>query len=268
MPATRLTPDSSDDIERVVAVEAPISIEINGLGYAVMMGTPADLVEFATGFALTERLVSGLSDILDVEVHGLDHGWLIRMQVNDERYEPVRARVRHRLADSGCGLCGVENLEQALRPIPPVGKPAPIGIGAIFAALGQLDAHQSLGRATGAVHAAAFCDEHGHVLCTREDVGRHNSFDKLIGAVLRQELDLARGFVLLSSRCSYELVEKAAVAGVTMLVTISAPTTLAVERSRSCGLSLISLARADAVLVMNDPHGLFAPQPSPIAVKR
>jgi FdhD protein len=243
--------------QRMIAVEAPIAIEVNGLGYAVMMATPDDLVDFGTGFALTERLVVSGDEILEVTPHETDKGWLLRIWIEEHRFSAGRERVRHRVADSGCGLCGLENLEQALRPLPqiktkPVAQPA-----AIFRALSQIAGHQALSQATGAVHAAALCNDDGSILSVREDVGRHNSFDKLIGACNRDGLPLERGFVLLSSRCSYELVEKAALAGVPLLVTISAPTSLAVERSRACGLTLVSLARHDSMLIVNDPHHLF-----------
>lgn len=244
---------------RVVAVEAPVAIEVNGLGYAVMMATPADLVDFGTGFAFSEGLVTNSADIIDVEPIEVEQGWLLRMRIAERCFAAVRDRIRHRVTDSGCGLCGLENLEQALRPLGRIDAIPDARAPAIFTALLALQEHQLLGQATGAVHAAALCDRKGNILCVREDVGRHNSFDKLIGAAKRGQLSLGKGFVLLSSRCSYELVEKAALAGVPMLVTISAPTTLAVERSKACGLTLISLARADAMLVMNDPHEIFAP---------
>lgn len=254
----RQSPDAAAAGERVLAVEAPVAVEVNGLGYAVMMATPADLEDFGAGFALTERLAGRPSDIVDVEAHALEKGWLLRVTVREDGFAAVRERVRHRVADSGCGLCGLENLEQAIRPLPAVAAVPRARPAALFAALAALRDHQPLGAATGAAHGAALCADDGRILEAREDVGRHNAFDKLIGACLRQDRPLDEGFVLLTSRCSYELVEKAAVAGVPMLVTISAPTSLAVERARECGLTLVSLARSDSVLVMNDPHQLFA----------
>lgn len=241
----------------MVAVEAPVAIEVNGLGYAVMMATPTDLVDFGTGFALTERLIEGVQDIIDIEPHSLEQGWLLRITLEERCFAPVRERVRHRVTESGCGLCGLENLEQALRPLPITAPASQLAPQALFAALHALQARQPLGAATGAVHGAALCDSEGGIIGVREDVGRHNAFDKLIGAAMREGWPLGCGFVLLTSRCSYELVEKAAVAAVPMLVTISAPTSLAVERARECGLTLVSLARPDAMLVMNDPHRLF-----------
>lgn len=258
LPVFRQGLDKAGAATRTVAVEAPVAVEVNGLGYAVMMATPADLVDFGAGFAFSEGLAAGLGDIIDIEPVELEQGWLLRMRIEEDRFARVRDRIRHRLSDSGCGLCGLENLEQAVRPLPLIAAVPKVAPSAIFHALSQLEAHQSLGRATGAAHAAALCDEGGHILCVREDVGRHNGFDKLIGAAHREGRALAEGFVLLSSRCSYELVQKAALAGVPLLATISAATTLAVEQSRACGLTLVSLARPDALLVMNDPHESFA----------
>lgn len=244
--------------ERVVAVEAPIAIEVNGLGYAVMMATPDDLVDFGTGFALTERLVAVREDVLEVTPHQTDKGWILRIWVEEHRFSAVRERVRHRVADSGCGLCGLENLEQALRPLPHVKMQPAAKSPAIFLALSRLKKYQALSQATGAVHAAALCDDDGAILLVREDVGRHNSFDKLIGAAALNDLSMASGFVLLSSRCSYELVEKAVVVGVPLLVTISAPTSLAVDMSKACALTLVSLARSDSILVLSDPYKSFS----------
>lgn len=255
----RQAPDHAAIAVRTVAVEAPVAIEINGLGYAVMMATPADLTDFGTGFVLTERLVNGIGDIIDIAPHAVEAGWLLRIRVSEHCFAAVRERVRHRVADSGCGLCGLENLEQALQPLSAIAAVPTTTVPAIFTALAALGDHQALGAATGAVHAAALCDAEGRIRLAREDVGRHNSFDKLIGATMIAGKRLDEGFVLLSSRCSYELVEKAAVAGIPMLVTISAPTSLAVQRAIESRLTLVSLARTDTVLVMNDPHGLFPP---------
>ncbi len=244
--------------QRTVPVEAPVAISFLGIGYAVMMATPADLEDFAYGFARSERLIDGAADVTGIEVRAEDKGVLLGIELVPERHNRVLARVRHRVGESSCGLCGIENLEQALRPLPLLPVPARIGAAAIFRALEAIRAHQPLNARTGAVHAAALCDAAGAVLAAREDVGRHNAFDKLVGHGLRAGLDPGAGFALLTARCSYELVEKAALAGIPLLATISAPTSLAVERAQEAGLTLVALARADSVLVMSDPHGLFA----------
>jgi len=247
---TRLTPEGGRvPISRDVPVEMPIAIELNGLGYAVMMATPADLIDFAHGFCLSERLIDAPADIVDVGTHPADHGVLLRITLVPERLDRVVERVRHRVSESSCGLCGIENLEQALRPLPQLTGPALADDAAVFRALAALRAHQPLNAATGAVHAAAMCGADGTIRLAREDVGRHNAFDKLTGAMLRAGLGWDGGFALLSARCSYELVEKAVLSGCPMLVTVSAPTSLALERASAAGLKLVALARADAALL-------------------
>jgi len=239
---------STAPIERAVAIEQPVAIEINGLGYAVMMATPADLEDFAFGFCRSERLIDRAPEVIDAEAHETPNGTILRITLIAERVDRVAERVRHRVSESSCGLCGIENLEQALRPLPAVTAKGAAEPQAIFAALEAFRAHQPLNAATGAVHGAALCSADGAIRLSREDVGRHNAFDKLIGAMARQGLDWDGGFALLSSRCSYELVEKAVLAGCPMLVTVSMATTLAVSRAAEAGLDLIVLARADAML--------------------
>jgi FdhD protein len=248
-PFTRLAADGSRrPIDREVAIEAPVAIEINGLGYAVMMATPADLTDFAWGFCLSERLIDTGTDVIDVEIHAAERGTILRIALIPERVDRVLERVRHRVSESSCGLCGIENLEQALRPLPHLTATSTAEPDAIFRALAALRAHQPLNAATGAVHAAALCSADGDIRIAREDVGRHNAFDKLIGAMTRAGADWDGGFALLSARCSYELVEKAVLAGCPLLVTVSMATSLAVDRAAEAGLKLIALARADAML--------------------
>lgn len=235
-------------ITRAVAEERPVAIEFNGIGYAVLMATPAALDDLAYGFARAERLIDAAADIVDVASHVAERGLILRVTMSAERAPRVADRVRHRVSESSCGLCGIENLEQALRPLPAVAGRTRADDAAPFRALAALRAHQPLNAATGAVHAAAACAADGAIRLVREDVGRHNAFDKLVGAMLRSGDDWEGGFALLSSRCSYELVEKAVLAGCPMLATISAPTTLAVERAAAAGLPLRVLARPDALL--------------------
>ena len=240
---------NAEAIERTVAIERPIAIEFSGVGYAVLMATPDDLADLVTGFALTERLIDRHDDILGVDDVATEHGIVIRVALTTRVASRVAARVRHRVGESSCGMCGIENLEQALRPLPAAAATWRGSSAAVFGALAALDALQPLNRLTGAVHAAAACSAEGVPLLVREDVGRHNAFDKLIGAMLRTGRAWDGGFALLTSRCSYELVEKAVLAGCPMLATISAPTSLAVERARAAGLPLHVLTRRDAVLV-------------------
>lgn len=239
---------TSEPIERAVADETPIAIEYNGLGYAVLMASAGDLEDLAYGFSHAERLIERADQIIDIDMHRAERGMLLRITLTDDRLALVAERVRHRVSESSCGLCGIENLEQALRELPVVDAGTPPEDMAVFAALAGLSAHQPLNAATGGVHAAALCGRDGSIRLVREDVGRHNGFDKLIGAMLRQGLDWDGGFALLTSRCSFELVEKAALAGCPTLVTVSAPTGLAIDRARAAGLRLIVLARPDAML--------------------
>jgi FdhD protein len=234
--------------DRIVAVEAPVAIEVDGLGYAVLMATPNDLDDLAHGFALAERLVDHVGEVVEVDTHATEAGTLLRVTLVAERHDRVADRVRHRVSESSCGLCGIENLEQALRPLPMVTARSTAGDAALFAAAAALRDHQPLAQATGATHAAALCASDGSIRLVREDVGRHNAFDKLIGAMRRGGHDWDDGFALLSSRCSFELVEKAVLAGCPMLATLSAATTLAMDRAAAAGLALRTLVRADAML--------------------
>lgn len=246
-----LGPQGDARIMRSVPVEAPIAIEVGGIGYAVMMATPADLEDYVTGFALSEGLVDHADEIGDIRTHAVEGGWVMRLNLPPQGMKTAMARARTRVTESSCGLCGIDNIEQMLRPLPPVTARISTDRHAIARALAALPAYQPLSQATGAVHAAAFCRPDGSIVMAREDVGRHNALDKLIGALARASIDPATGFFLLSARCSYELVEKTVRAGCPMLVTISAPTTLAAERAAKAGLTLVALARPDAALVLS-----------------
>jgi FdhD protein len=212
------------------------------------MATPADLEDFARGFALTEGLAKTPADVTDIGVAETDLGWIVRASLTGLGIDKLTERVRTRVAESSCGLCGIENLEAVARPLPTVPAHTALDEKAIFAALAALRDHQPLTRRTGAAHAAAFCDEAGAIRIVREDVGRHNALDKLVGALAAAGEDPAAGFILSTARCRYEIVEKAVRAGATRLVTVSLPTSMAVARAREAGLSLWSLARDDSVL--------------------
>lgn len=243
---------------RSMAVEAPVSVEVGGIGYAVMMATPTDLEDYALGFALNEGLVETPDQVERIDVHPVEGGWALRLWVPPELKARALERARQRVSESSCGLCGIENIEQVLRPLPPLTARIATDRTAIAGALAALTSHQPLGGATGAVHAAAFCSPAGEIRCVREDVGRHNALDKLIGALARTGIDPATGFILLSARCSYELVEKTVRAGCPMLITLSAPTSLAATRAAQAGLTLVALARADAALIICDAAGMIA----------
>ena len=232
--------------------EAPVALEFNGLAYAVMMATPADLEDFALGFALTEGLVKTPADLSDLAVAVVEKGWIVRATLTGLGIGQLTERVRARVAESSCGLCGIENLDAVAKPLPPVAAHEPLDEAALFAALAALREHQPLTRKTGAAHAAAFASPEGAILHAREDVGRHNALDKLIGALAAARQDPSAGFILSTARCSYEIVEKAVRAGATRLVTVSLPTSMAVARAAQAGLSLWCLARDDSVLCVNE----------------
>ncbi|WP_068073227.1 formate dehydrogenase accessory sulfurtransferase FdhD [Novosphingobium lentum] len=240
---------SPQAVDRAIPVEAPVAVEINGIGYAVMMATPADLEDYALGFCLSEQLIDRAADFDSAQASAIDGGgWMLRIQLSAERAAPLIERARVRLSEGSCGLCGIESLEQVLRPLPPVTARLAVAPAAIFAAAAALPARQPLGRRTRAVHAAAFCRPDGEIVTVREDVGRHNAFDKLIGALARDGIDPASGFVLLTARCSFELVQKAIIAGCPLLATISAASTLAADQAAAHGLRLASLVRPDSYL--------------------
>jgi FdhD protein len=244
--------------QRQIACEMPVSITVNGAGHAVMMASPIDLEDFAYGFALTDGLIDMASDILSVEIQDIDPGIVLKMEITEQRFAGLANRSRATVGNAGCGICGIVNLEQALRPLPVLAQSPVIASDIIFSALRKMPEQQTLNAATGAVHAAAFFSSNGDLVALREDIGRHNAFDKLIGALLRGKSSVDSGFAVLTSRCSYELVEKAALAGISHLVTISAPTTLAIERAKHANLTLVCLARADSLLVLNDPLSQYS----------
>jgi FdhD protein len=252
-----LKPDhgAAEVIERDIILEAPIAIEYNGIGYAVMMATPIDLEDYAVGFSMSEGLVSHTDDILAIDAHKADLGWILRIQVPQENAAKVFARARQRVSESSCGLCGMDNLDEVMRPLPRVTAQIAVADAAIFSALSALRSHQTLNADTGSAHAAAFCAPDGAIRMTREDVGRHNALDKLIGALARADIDVSAGFIILTARCSLELVQKTILANCPMLVTISAATDLAINIAQKSGLRLISLARADSALAAMPQNG-------------
>jgi FdhD protein len=236
-------------LHRPLIDEAPVAIEINGIGYAVMMATPADLVDYALGFCLSEQLIAHPREFVSAQASDVPAGgWVLRIVLDAPAAGPLIERARLRLAEGSCGLCGLESLEQVLRVLPQVSARLAVTKAAVFRAVAALGDHQRLGRVTRAAHAAAFCDADGTIRLVREDVGRHNAFDKLIGALAQAGIDAATGFVLLTARCSFELVQKAVIANVPVLATISAASTLAVDQARAHGLVLYSLAREDSLL--------------------
>jgi FdhD protein len=256
----RIASDDAPDraMERDIAGEVPFSLAFNGLAHAVMMVTPTELEDFVYGFSLTQEIVGRADEIEGIEIVKLPVGYLAQVTIPQERFQTVTERRRNLVGQTGCGICGLVELDQAVHALKAIDEAPRISRPAVFRALSASRDMQELNRATGAMHAAFFVSPEGEPLLVREDVGRHNALDKLIGRMAREKIDAREGFLLLTSRCSYELVEKAVIARAPALVTISAPTSLAVARAEAARLTLISLARPDSALVFNDPFGVFA----------
>jgi FdhD protein len=237
--------DAATDGVRVVPRETPVALTYNRATHAVMLATPADLEDFAIGFSLSEGIIASAADIQALEIVEVPDGIECRMDLAAERLDALTRRQRRLAGPSGCGLCGLDSLAAAVRPAPlvmagPVFTPA-----MIQDAMRSMPAAQTLNDATHAIHAAAFWSpEHG-LVALREDVGRHNALDKLSGALARAGTPATDGLVLLSSRVSVEMVQKAAALGAPVIVAISAPTSLAIEVATAAGITLIGVARAD-----------------------
>lgn len=236
-------------IERLAPEETAIGLSYDSEPYAVLMATPADVVDLAVGFTLTER-VAAPEEVLEVRVSEQGEGLVADILLSGAGAARVRERRRRVLEGrSSCGLCGVQDPQDVMRALPHLPPGLRVSPQAIQAALAALDREQSLGAQTRATHAAAWASTQGEVLLLREDVGRHNALDKLIGAAARADLDPAAAFVVVTSRCSFEMVEKTALAGVAMIVAISAPTALAVRKAETANMTLVALARRDGHVV-------------------
>ncbi len=231
--------------------EVPVQVAFADMPFGIMMMTPADLDDFAYGFSLTEGVIDRATDIRGVVVEEGVAGVALRVDLVAARLHAHLARRRAMAGRTSCGLCGIEDFDSLPRARAPT-RPAPsVALDAIRRALDGLDAHQPLNRLTRAVHGAAWADGEGRILLAREDVGRHNALDKLVGACLRADVVPDAGFIVVTSRASYEMVEKAATFGARTLVAISGPTALAIERARALDVTLIGIARRDAVTVFN-----------------
>ncbi len=226
--------------------ETPVAFVYNQRNYAVMLATPVDMEDFAVGFSLTERVVDQVADIASVDIHCTDRGIELQLAIAPEKLErlDIRQQRRNLVGRAGCGLCGLENAETFFERLPTVSDVAvELETAALTRAMVDLQRHQPLNAKTRTMHAAAWADPAGNVSVAREDVGRHNALDKLLGALARDNADLPDGFVVMSSRCSYEIIEKAARMGVKAVVSISAPTAFAIRKAQEANLALY--ARSD-----------------------
>ncbi len=227
-----------------IAAEVPVAFEYNGISHAVMLATPADLDDFALGFSLSEGLIDRPAEIYDIELQPSAAGITLAIDVASAAFVRLKERRRTLAGRTGCGICGTESLDEVLRPVPNLSGRGPrITPAALERANAMLPNRQPLQHQTGAAHAAAWCAPDGEVLLVREDVGRHNALDKLIGALARARTDTADGFVLITSRASVEIVQKSAHVGIALVAAVSAPTALAMRVADHCGQTLVGFAR-------------------------
>lgn len=229
----------------LIAEEIPVAMVYNGVSHAVMMASPSDLEDFALGFSLSEGIVQQPDQLFSLEVIPSAEGISIEMHIAGECFTRLQQQRRNMAGRTGCGLCGTESLAHVIRSITPVAAQPLPAAAVIQRALRNLSQHQPLQLQTGATHGAAWCDAEGHILQAREDVGRHNALDKLIGARIREcgAQGFSTGFVLISSRASFEMVQKSASVGISSLVAVSAPTALAIREARKSGMNLVGFAR-------------------------
>lgn len=249
------------DIARILPEERPVALVFNGATAAVMMATPADLEDFATGFALTERFIEHPDQIESLEIITHENGIEARFWLRDEQRDVVLERRRTMLGPLGCGLCGIDSLAQALRPLPELKDDGPyLNRREAAGATEALRAFQPLHDLTHALHAAGFLVPGRGILLAREDVGRHNALDKLIGALARQGIDPGEGAIVLTSRVSVDLVQKTVIAGCRILIAASAPTAHALELARTAGLTLAAFARDGEFDIYSHPSRILTGQ--------
>lgn len=240
--------------ERAVPEETPVALTYNGTTHAVMMASPQDIADFALGFSLTEGIIAHADEILSLDVIAVEDGIEARMWIAEEKMRVLSARRRHLAGPTGCGLCGVESLAEAIKPAAHVTAQARFTPGELLAAMALLSPAQALNRETRAVHAAGYFEPGRSLLAVCEDVGRHNALDKLVGQVVRLKAEPARGLLLLTSRVSIEMVQKAAVLGVGVIAAVSAPTSLAVRTAERAGITLAAIVRDDGFEVFTHPE--------------
>lgn len=233
-----------------IADESPIAITLNGITHAVMMATPQNLEDFATGFCLSEYIIKDLGEIYSIETNVNEQGIELAIEIASHRFAELKQHRRSLAGPTGCGLCGVDSLAAVTQALPVVTHAVQVHPQAIFTAQAQLAQHQVLNQITGAMHAAAWVTLDGQIVFTREDVGRHNALDKLIGALARtKHVDRANGFVLMSSRASFELIQKLARANISLLASISAPTSMAIQAAHASGVGLVGFVRESGLVV-------------------
>jgi FdhD protein len=238
---------------RIVPEETALALTYNGGTYAVMMGTPQDLRDFAVGFSLSEGVVQSPQDIISLDIVQLDDGIELRMWLAQARADRLNERRRHIAGPTGCGICGIDSIAEAVRPAAIVPQGRSFSPQQITAAMQSISSLQRINIETRAVHAAAFWTPGRGIVALREDVGRHNALDKLAGALARDKFSANQGMILLTSRVSVEMVQKSAAMGAPLMVAVSAPTALAVRMADAAGITLLAIARADGFEIFTHP---------------
>lgn len=239
-----------------VAEEVPVALIYNGLPHVVMLASPQDLEDFALGFSLSEGIIEKASEVGGIETEMRAEGIAVHLSVPRERVTALEAQHRNLAGRSGCGLCGAETFEQAIRNPAPVGKGVHVLRANLLNALRSLQSRQTINKMTGSVHGAAWATAEGEVLLVREDIGRHNALDKLIGALMNSKTKLDDGFAIITSRASFEMVQKAATVGISFIAAISAPTGLAIRLANKANLTLVGFARNERHVVYAHPERL------------
>lgn len=242
--------------EDCVAEEVPVVLVYNTIPHVVMLTTPLNLEDFALGFSLTEEIIGHPAELHSVRVVQRSKGVEVRMTIPEQRFEQLHGKGKNMTGRTGCGLCGASTLEQAVRRPRPVGTGLPLDASLLNGAMSAMHERQSLNLLTGAVHAAAWLEPERGVVSVREDVGRHNALDKLIGSLAKANCNFDQGWLLVTSRASYEMVQKASSVGITLLAAISAPTGLAIQLAEECGLTLVGFTRNDNHTIYTHPHRL------------
>lgn len=240
-----------------VAIEVPVALEYNGISHAVMLASPEHLEDFALGFSLSEGILADTSELFDCDVSTVEDGIRIALRIAAHRFIALKEKRRNLTGRTGCGLCGAETLQQAIRRPPPVNSTATFAAAAIHAGMASMQTQQRMQQHSGATHAAAWLGADGKITIVREDVGRHNALDKLIGALSRERRDFSTGALLITSRASVEMVQKAATVGIGMLAAISAPTSLAIQLAEETGVTLIGFVRQQSHVVYANPQRLM-----------
>ncbi|WP_044528587.1 formate dehydrogenase accessory sulfurtransferase FdhD [Herbaspirillum sp. B65] len=245
-----------ETVDDVVAEEVPIALEYNGISHAVMMATPTDLEDFALGFSLTEGILAAPGELYECEILPGCEGVQVQMRIATERFVALKEKRRNLTGRTGCGLCGAETLEQAVRHPQAVAAGALFTVQQVHAAFEQMQSRQQLQQVTGATHAAAWMDAEGRIVLVREDVGRHNALDKLIGALAQEGADFSQGAAIITSRASYEMVQKAATVGIGFIAAVSAPTALAIRLAEETDVTLLGFVRKQGHVVYARPQRL------------